>query len=260
MSMKKILYAYNFNAQDLSHFLMESIMEMRDLGLAEVIFLQNAQFNGWIQAFSKREIKSNILVEPKLVLPKILEIAKKERVSLIVLHLDKKNPRGVSRSIIENLIKRASVPLLFINNFGKGQKTIKKALFDNVIIGFDWSPPSRNALNHLLIFGKMIKALEIVKATSAKLTVKDIREIRETLAKTREICLDRGIDAETHIYAGKTTEEIITAAKDYKASLIVLGSNSKNKFIDTMFTKNRSCAVMVKTNLPVLVVPSSVTI
>ena len=106
----------------------------------------------------------------------------------------------------------------------------------------------------------MIKALEIVKATSAKLTVKDIREIRETLAKTRKVCLDRGIDAETHIYAGKTTEEIITAAKDYKASLIVLGSNSRKKFIDTMFTKNRSCAVMVKTNLPVLVVPSSVTI
>jgi len=260
MSIKKILYAYNFNAQDLSHFLMGSIMEMRHLGFGEVIFLQKAQFNGWIQAFAKRDIKSNVFVEPKLSLSRILETAKKEKVSMIVLHLDKNHPRGFRRSTIDRLIKRSSVPLLLINNFGKGQKAIKKALFDNVIIGFDWSLPAQNALNQLMIFGKMIKALEIVKASTAKLTVKEIREMRETLAKNRKACLDRGIDAETHVYAGKTTEEIITAAKDYKASLIVLGSNSKKRFINNMFSTDRSHAVMLKTNVPVLVVPSSISI
>ncbi len=40
--------------------------------------------------------------------------------------------------------------------------------------------------------------------------------------------LEEKIDAESHIYAGKTSEEILLAAKEYDASLIIMGVSSKN--------------------------------
>ncbi|MBN2467320.1 MAG: universal stress protein [Deltaproteobacteria bacterium] len=260
MSVKNIVYAYNFRAQDLSHFLMESIMDMRHVGLSEMTFLQLAPFNGWISALSKRDIKANVLVEQNILSRRVLDVAQKDKASIIIVHLDKRRPLGVRRSIVRNLIAKSSIPLLFINNHGQGQMAIKKRLFENVVIAYNWSDTAHNALNFLLLFEKMINALEIVKVSNAKLTVREIRELKENLAKTRKMCLERGIDAESHIYAGKPSEEIMTAARDYKASLIVLGNNAKRKFSETIFVKNPSYAIATRAPVPVLVIPSPATI
>ena len=88
-----------------------------------------------------------------------------------------------------------------------------------------------------------------------KLTVKDIRELKQRLAQTRKMCLTKKIDAESHIYAGRTVEEIITASEDYRATLIVLGSVPKKPFYKEIFRRNSSCRVAEEAAVPVLVVP-----
>ncbi|MBT8357056.1 MAG: universal stress protein, partial [Deltaproteobacteria bacterium] len=69
------------------------------------------------------------------------------------------------------------------------------------------------------------------------------------------ICLDNKIDAESHIYAGKTSEEILTAARDYKTAMIVVGCKSGKKGLSRIFKKSFSWKVVCETGLPVLVVP-----
>jgi len=255
MSVKKILYATNFNAQDLTTSLIENTLAMRQVGLEEVVFLQVAPFEGWIQALSEYNIKYKTLVEQKLFSSRILSVATKESVSVIVLNLDRKTRKAVRNSLIKNIIKRSSIPILIINDNGHGQEATRKELFENVVIAMDWSPAAGNALTHLFIFEKMLGSLEVVNVINDKLTIKDIRELRENLAKTRKGCLDRGIDAESHVYAGKTSEEIITAAKDYRASLIVLGINSNMNIFKNLFKQSSSYKIAEKANIPVLVVP-----
>ena len=75
--------------------------------------------------------------------------------------------------------------------------------------------------------------------------------IKEKLAETRRMCLKEQINAESHIYAGKTADEIMLAAKEYKASIIFMGSKDERK----LFKRNSSCKVVERSHLPVLVMP-----
>ena len=73
--------------------------------------------------------------------------------------------------------------------------------------------------------------MEIVKVINKKLTIREMREVKGLLAQLRKKCLDNGIDAESHVYAGYASEEILIAAKDYKASLISLGAKSEKNLL-----------------------------
>jgi nucleotide-binding universal stress UspA family protein len=255
MDVGKILYVTNLETKDLSTNLIENTLAMRQVGLKEVISLQVASRDEWTKDLADNEITSKILVEEKLRLSKILTIAKDEEVSVIAVNLDRKTRKSVQGSLIQNLIRRSSVPILIINDSGHPPKSPKKELFEHVVIAMDWSSASDKALTYFFMFEKMVKALEIVNVINDKLTIKDIRELKERLTKTRKLCLNRGIDAESHIYAGKTSEEIITAAKDYKASLIVLGVNSRKNIFKKLFKRSSSYKIAERAQVPVLVVP-----
>ena len=81
-----------------------------------------------------------------------------------------------------------------------------------------------------------------------------MRELKEKLVQTRKKFLNEKIDAESHIYAGKTLEEILTAAKDYKATMVVIGGESEKKGIERLFKKGSSYKITNEATLPVLVV------
>ncbi|NNL41666.1 MAG: universal stress protein, partial [Desulfobacterales bacterium] len=104
-------------------------------------------------------------------------------------------------------------------------------------------------------FKKILGELEIVHVIKGKLTIKEMRELKDRLMKTRKICLDNKIDAESHIYAGKTAEEILTASRDYKTAMVVVGGRSGKKGLSKIFKKSSSWKVVCETGLPVLVVP-----
>jgi nucleotide-binding universal stress UspA family protein len=124
-----------------------------------------------------------------------------------------------------------------------------------VVIAMDWSPASDKALKYFLVFQELVKELEIINVINGKLTIKDMRLLNDKLTKTRKLCLKKGIDAEYHVYAGKTAEEIALAAEDYKASLIVLGRNPRSTLMKKLFDPSISCQIAEGTHVPVLVVP-----
>lgn len=247
----KLLYATNLEDQALSFSLIENILVLRRVGLEEMVFLQTTSFQGWLDNLSSLGIGSRILAEKALSLPWILSVARREDVSLIVTNLDKKTHNPPRSSLIKGLIKRSPVPILSIDS----ATAPAKGLFGHIVFATDWSPASEKALTYLLGFKEIMRELDIVYVIKGKLTVKDMRELKERLAQTRKMCLDEEIDAESHVYAGKTSEEIITASKDYRASLIVLGAVSEKPTYKKIFKESSSFKIAEEAEVPVLVIP-----
>lgn len=248
----KLLYATNLKENALSFSVIEDILVLRRVGLEDIVFLQTATSKDWLCDMSIQGINSSLLIEKELSLPLILGVASKERVSLIVVNLDSKARKPSRSSLIKDLVKRSSVPVLIING---AAGAAKGGIFKHIVFATDWSPASEKALAYLLGFKEIIEALDIVNVIKGKLTLKDMRELKERLAHTRKVCLDEKIDAESHIYAGETAEEIITASRDYKATLVALGALSKKPFYKEILGGSSSYRVACEAAVPVLVVP-----
>jgi len=255
MEARKLLYATDLKENSLSFNLLKGILAVRELDFDEIAFLQTTPFDLWIKGLSDLNIKSKIILDDQLLPHGILKAAENEGASLIVVNLEKKEGKTSRNSVIRQLIKESSLPILIINNTNKEIKPNGKGIFASVVFATDWSHTSEKALAFLLDFKKILGELEIVNVIKGKLTIKEMRELKDRLAETRKICLDNKIDAESHIYAGKTSEEILTAAKDYKATTIVIGGESDKKGLGKLFKKSSSWKVTCEADLPVLVVP-----
>ncbi|MGD8985748.1 MAG: universal stress protein, partial [Desulfobacteraceae bacterium] len=128
---------------------------------------------------------------------------------------------------------------------------LEKGVFQHVIYATDWSPVSESVLKYLLNLKEIIETLEIVNVIHKKLSVRELRSLRQRITETRRIFLDEGIDAEAHIYAGKPHEEILLAATDYDATAIVMGTSCKSPMQEII---RRSCSYRVAEDaeIPVL--------
>jgi len=255
MDFRKILYATNIETAALPSILTDNAASLRQVGLQEVISLQVMPLENWIQELSEHGISCKVRVEDLLAASNILDLAKEEHVSAIMVNLDDTAKKRLHRSLIKSLTKKSSVPVLVIHS-GKGTtKPVKKDLFEHVVIAMDWSPASAKALDYFFVFQELVKELEIVNVINGKLTIKDMRELNDRLTETRKLCLARGIDAESHIYAGKTAEDIARAAEDYKASLIILGRNPRKTMLRRLFAPSISRTIADRAHVPVMVVP-----
>ena len=255
MEARKLLYVTDLKEKSLTLNLLKGILPVHKLDFSEIAFLQTSSFNSWLKGLSDFSIKSKIILDDPLLPHGILNTAKNEGASLIVVNLDRKKGKTSKNSMVRQLIRSSSLPILFINNPDQEIKSDQKGIFAGVVFATDWSHPSERALAFLLDFKKILGELEIVHVIKGKLTIKEMRELKDRLMKTRRICLDNKIDAESHIYAGKTSEEILTAARDYKAALVVVGGESGKRGLGRFFKKSSSWKVACETDLPVLVVP-----
>ena len=255
MNINKLLYATDLTKQALTYTLIKKIQFFQQLGMDEIVFLQTTLFDDWTRGLSDIGVKSKVLMEKKLSSSSILRTAREARVSLIVINLDMNVKKKYHNSIIKGLIKQTSLPILFVNSNGKITVSDDKDLLTNIVFATDWSPVSENAFKYLLALKKNIGQLDIINVINKKLTVKDMRKLRERLAKTRKICLGEGIDAEAHIYAGKTAEEVLLASKDYRATIIFMGGRTKNKNILDLFTGSTPYRIAVEAFTPVLIIP-----
>jgi nucleotide-binding universal stress UspA family protein len=262
--MMKLLYATNLGENTLSFDMIEDLLVLKQAGLEEIVFLQTIPDiksettvrEKWLSDLTDLGITAKVLTEEVLSTAGILNTAKEEEVSLIVVNLDGKTNNPPRSPLINNLIKISPIPILIINDTQEAAAAEKgKGLFDHIVFTTDWSPASEKALTYLLGFKEILGPVEIVNVINGKLTVRDMRQLKERLAHTRKICLDKNVDAEAHIYAGQTPEEIITASKDYRATLIVLGAISEKTMFKKIFKKSSTYSVAEEAAVPVLIVP-----
>ena len=83
------------------------------------------------------------------------------------------------------------------------------------------------------------------------------KENRKKLDKLCETFEAQGIHAEPHFYIGDAAEEIEKAAKEFKASMIVMGATGKGALRERLLG-SVPLALAEKSSFPTLIVPSEI--
>jgi nucleotide-binding universal stress UspA family protein len=252
VKIKKILYIPYL--KEPTYDLLEGLLDIKKIGLEEIILLSESFPQRLKKKLSEHGINLKRDKGSGPLIPRILDSANKENASFIVAHLDREKRKMFKGSVVRNLIKNTRLPLLLIHENGEEGSFSTKGLFDNVILAINWSDSTQRALLYIIGVKALVGLIDAVFVLSEKPTVKDIRQLRDRVEEIRKICLEEKIDTESHIYAGKTPEEILLAAKDYKATLIVMGYGSKG--IVKEITSGSSCyRVAEESPVPVLIIP-----
>ena len=243
MEVRKLLYVTDIHGPEFSGF--EPLIDLRSLGLRDVIFFHATRLEGWERMLADFGINSKTFVVEGPMVPGILNTAQREGVSLIAARLNKDTRR---------LLRASALPVLILPEDAERFQSGQKGMFTHVVFATDWSVASEKALGYLLDFKEVIKELEIVHVIKKKPSVKDMHNIRDKLIETRKKFLDHGIDAEAHVYAGKPPEEIMLAARDYDATCIFMGTTGKSSLRD-FFSHSCSYRVAESSVVPTLVIP-----
>jgi nucleotide-binding universal stress UspA family protein len=228
------------------------------------------RFEDWQASVSKKGIKTKIRIEVGSPIPEIMSIAEEEKVDLIVAG------RGKRTDIEEvylgshtlGLIRRATIPILvskYMVRFereGEVVTQVNDRIFTNPLLATDWSKPSEKAMEVLMALkGVVDKAMvtHIIEVKIAKGHDKSglDRLEKESKRRLKDYC-DRlrkaGINAESHLFSGKSAPEIVKVAREHKASMIIMGTTGKERFKE-FWLGSVSHQVAEESELPVLLAP-----
>ena len=252
MEIKKLLYVTDMNSPSFEG--VDQFMVLRKLGVEEVIFLDAIAAEDWEERVSKYGLKSRTLAGEGPILSRILDAARQEGPSIIAASLNRRRRKVLRGSLVKKLLRSSPVPVILLNQETHSSGPLEKGVFHHVIYATDWSAVSEEVMKYLLNFREIIEMLEIVNVIHKKLSVRELRSLKQRITETRRIFLDEGIDAEAHIYAGKPHEEILLAATDYDATAIVMGTSCKSPMQEII---RRSCSYRVaeEAEIPVLLTP-----
>ena len=234
---------------------LEKISELRGAGFGEVVFYGVEPPDPWRETLGQVSMTARVMPSEGNDAVHILGAAKEAEASMVViLEEDSLRERDAFPGpVLKDLVQDSPVPVLIILE-KSGDKTVK-GLFSHVIYGTNWTEPAERALGLLLPLRDFIVAMEVVHVINEKLTVRDMREIKEKLTGTRRRCLDQGIDAEAHYYAGDTAEEIVTSSRDYRGSVIVVGGITAKPLLARFLQEEPVFGVLKRSPVPVLIVP-----
>jgi nucleotide-binding universal stress UspA family protein len=252
MEIKKLLYVTHLTEP--TYEFIETLTEMQKIGLKEIILFPTNPPKELVDRLSVHGIHLKGINNSRTRIPEILEVANKEQVSLIVAHSHGDQEGFIRGSNAKHLIRNTPVPLLIFREDGHESRPSTRGLFSNVILATDWSDAAGRAWLYIIGIKEIVEVVDIVYVLHEKPTIGEIRQLRERVEEVRRICLEEQMDAESHIYAGKTADEIVLASKDYNATLIAMGYKSRGSLKE--FISGSSCyRVLEKSSVPVLIIP-----
>jgi nucleotide-binding universal stress UspA family protein len=252
MEIKKLVYATDL--REPTYDIFDSLLAIKKTGLERIILLSEKVPEELSGRLSDEGVNLRTVEGSTPVPPRILETADREHASLIVAQLNREKRRFFRCGAVRDLIRNTRYPLLLVQENATGGGSSTRGLFDSVILATNWSDSANKAFLYIIGLKEIVGVLDIVYVMNEKPTVKDIRQLKERIEELRKICLEEEIDAESHIYAGKTAAEIILASKDYGATLIVMGYNSKSP-VQEIFSGSTCFRVAEESSVPVLIIP-----
>jgi nucleotide-binding universal stress UspA family protein len=252
MEVKKLLYVTDIEEPDLSE--VEQLLVLRKLGLEEVLFLCPNTPKDWEKRLGDYGLKSRTLKWEGSLLPGILDAMQKEKISIMAVSLGKASGKVFGVSRMKKMLRSSYVPVIVLHGGVRISEHTENGIFHHCVIATDWSPVSETAINYLLNFREIIEVLEVVYVVNKRLSVRDMRSLKQRLVETRKTFLDRGIDTETHVYAGKSADEIMLAAKDYGATSIIMGTSGRS-FLKDFFSRSCSYQIAEEATVPAFFIP-----
>ncbi|MEW5746523.1 MAG: universal stress protein [Nitrospirota bacterium] len=295
MNIEKLLFPTQF--KELAFDTLETLLALRRVGLREIVLsyiipreevafvpfggylkeeeerLRNEariRFEDWQRVLSSAGIASTIVIEVGDAVPRILAIAQRERVDLIVVGR-KRLTMGESLFIgshTMDILRRSPIPVLvhkYMVQFERSGETVSRVndrIFERPLLATDWSGPSRKALEFILsLKGVAAKALvahvigsKLSKGLEQSELLRIERESKERLEQYCAMLREAGIDAEPHLSAGDEVRELLSLSREFDASMIVMGTTGKDR-LHEFFLGSVSHRMAERSELPTLLVP-----
>jgi nucleotide-binding universal stress UspA family protein len=254
VEIRKLLYATD--GETLGFEDLEGLMDLRKAGLEEILYSRAVKGEDPGKGVGHYGLKFRALGEDVRSLSRLCKRAGEEQVSMIAVNQKEEAKGRFLGSPIRALLRRATVPVMVMKPNRKEASLQGRGMFYHVIFATDWSSVSEGAMRFLLNLKGVTEMLEIVYVVKRRLSIRDLRRLKEKLAETRRRFLDEGMDAEAHVYAGKPAQEIMLAARDYRATSIIMGTSSRSPW-KAFFTKSCSYQVAAESEVSTLFVPLS---
>ncbi len=294
MKVEKILFTTKF--RELTFNTLESLFVLKHADLREVIlayiipredvgfvpyggYLKEEEdrlreearikFEDWQKALSQKGIDSKIIIEVGDPVPKILSIANREKVNLIVAGRKKRTIEKLRLgSHTLEILRRSPIPVLiskYMVQFewnGEIVTRVNDRIFDKPLLATDWSAPSNRAFDLLLSLKGVVKEASICHVIAEKvLKGKDKAELyrlenesKKKLERHCEVLKNAGIRAEFHLSFGDTSAEILRTSRESRASMVIMGTTGKDR-LHELLLGSVSHHIADVSELPTLLVP-----
>jgi nucleotide-binding universal stress UspA family protein len=261
MNIRKLLFVTKF--ESLCYDALHSLLDLRKAGLEHVVFLNvierekvamrrgkgyvkeeevrlkemaNIRFIDWAENLFEMGMEVGAYIDVALLIPKILEVVEKEKPDLIVIGRSHKGrlEQLYSRSDITELTRRSRIPILVFKHLA-GNKMVPAKIFERILFATSWSNSSEKAVSYLKDLGQAIGEIHLMHVVEDKTLKKDDTHAVQAVRKKERTRLDdlcrefeeKNISARPHVYVGDPETEILKAAREYQATLIVLGFSDR---------------------------------
>lgn len=266
MEIKKLLFVTKF--EDLCYDALNSLLALRRAALEHVVFLTvierdkvamkrgsgylkeeevklketaNIRFIDWAENLFEMGMEVGAYMEVSSLIPEILRVVKKESPDLIVIGRSHKGAlkQLYAGSDVTELIRRTEVPILVFKHMME-DNIIPEKLFERPLFATNWSKTGKKTVEYIKGMKNVIGELHIMHVVKdSALKSSDTHEVQKVRKAERkkldELCdalEQEGITARGHVYVGDPQKEIEKAAKEYQASMIILGSSEKAAILE----------------------------
>ncbi len=292
MAIKKILYPTKF--RELAYNSLLELTELRKVGLEEVVLLhlipreevayvpfggylkekalelkESAllKFQEWAKELQRLNLKVKIYVEVGEILYKILEIADKEKVDLLVIG-KKKTLYPWEGDLSIKIVERSKIPVLVYRRLvvteieGELVQRENVQIFKKPLLATDFSEIAQRAGHFLTNFSSLIEDIcivNVIKSGSFKdLSEEEIsaleRKRKEELIKEATFFEKQGFLCHTYLRVGEPSYEILELAREKERSLLVIGKSGKG-LLEKFVVGSVSKALIKVSEFPLLIVP-----
>ncbi|MCG8567165.1 MAG: universal stress protein [Desulfobacterales bacterium] len=262
MEIRKLLFVTKF--EDLCYDALQSLLSLRRAALEHVVFLNvverdkvsmrrgsgfakeeavklketaNIRFIDWAENLFEMGMEVGAYIEISSLIPEILRVIEREEPDLIVVGRSHKGrlEQLYSRSDITELTRRVDIPILVFKHIVE-DALVPEKIFERPLFATSWSDSSREAVAFLKNLDQVMGEVHAMHVVDPKeLKKSDTHAVQQVRKKERkrldDLCdelEDAGVSARPHVYVGDPEIEILRAAKEYQATMIILGTSERS--------------------------------
>ncbi len=266
MKIRKLLFVTKF--EELCYNSLNSLLSLTKASLEHVVFLNviekdkvsmhrgsgyikeeevklketaNIRFIDWAENLFELGLEVGAHMNVGLLIPEIIKTIEQEKPDIVVIGRSHKGPLEhlYSGSDITELIRRIDIPVLVFKHMNE-DNIVPEKLFKRPLLATNWSDSSKKASEYINDITELIDELHVMHVTNdKKLKSKSTHSVqtirREERKKLDDLCdvfEEKNIKTKAHVYVGDPEKEIIKAAKEYQASMIILGSSSRTSIVE----------------------------
>ncbi|MCK5836371.1 MAG: universal stress protein [Desulfobacula sp.] len=288
MEIKKLLFVTKFDG--LCYDALNSLLKLRYAALEHVVFLNvierdkiamqrgsgylkeeevklketaNIRFIDWAENLFELGMEVGAYMEVSSLIPEILKVVEKESPDLILIGRSHKGAlkQLYAGSDVTELMRRTEVPILVFKHMME-DKIVPEKIFERPLFATNWSDTAKKAVGYIKglknVIGE-IHVMHVVKDSVLKSSdTHEVQKVRKLERKRLDDLCDEleeaGIKASPHVYVGDPQKEIEKAAKEYQATMIILGSSEKAAILER-WVGSVSKNIAEKSVFPCLLIP-----